>query len=464
MRGGGLRDFSRFPCRCPGRYRHRPKPRSGVPARRAGAPWPPPPSRFCAPGLGSGRNLRSVPAQGRGAATPGAVLQGLLPPPPPPASAGDVYLALCSLLFSLSLFFSLGVGTPWVQGARGNPGWLALCSRSPSPGKGAGWQRLSGCAACRPQPCSPDSMEVEFCFSALGGEVVVVEKAMEFSPKAYASGLSQLRADPPVSRHRLRVAPPRPLTGNTRPRLQFSVALRTEVFPLLTLYSSRALRSPSSAPRGAQLARPRAGPARLLRALGLSVLQAAERREAAPGAGLSSSLTLQLTRGERGTCVSGRPCQAAGFREDAVWQHGALFCTSPSSEFKKGTAAPGCFPAPSQTPCQSAQRCVGPCASVATFVCKNPVTLPFFDEDPCPPRERNLQKWLLLGNQAWVCILSSNPGQVTHLFKKQYWKLGRDAGDFNCSKIFIQGGFKWKSCWCFPMLLRLHFANVYNSF
>lgn len=58
-------------------------------------------------------------------------------------------------------------------------------------------------------------MEVEFCFSALGGEVVVVEKAMEFSPKAYASGLSQLPADPPVSRHQLRVVPPRPLTRNT---------------------------------------------------------------------------------------------------------------------------------------------------------------------------------------------------------------------------------------------------------
>lgn len=111
-------------------------------------------------------------------------------------------------------------------------------------------------------------------------------------------------------------------------------------------------------------------------------------------------------------------------------------------EFKKGTAAPGCFPAPSQTPCQSAQRCVGPCASVATFVCKNPVTLPFFDEDPCPPRERNLQKWLLLGDQAGSVFLVPTLDKSLISLKAVYWKLGRDAGDFNCNKVFIQGGFK----------------------
>lgn len=73
------------------------------------------------PDLAVAETCRESQPRGRGTWTPGAIVQGLLPPSPPPASAGDVYLALCSLLFSLSLFFSLGVGTPWVQGAHGEP-------------------------------------------------------------------------------------------------------------------------------------------------------------------------------------------------------------------------------------------------------------------------------------------------------------------------------------------------------
>lgn len=62
-------------------------------------------------------------------------------------------------------------------------------------------------------------------------------------------------------------------------------------------------------------------------ARGLSVLQAAEWREAAPGAGLSPPLTLQLTRGERGTCVWLPPPSCRFRRRRRLAARSAEFCT-----------------------------------------------------------------------------------------------------------------------------------------
>lgn len=267
---------------------------------------------------------------GRGAATPGQSFRGCCHPAPPPASSEDVYLALCSLLFSLSLFFSVRVGTPWVQGAQGNPSWLALCSRSPTPRQGAGWQFPSGCAARRPPALQPGlDGGTEFCFSACwgwgggGGRWWWLKGRWNFPRK------STPRASPSSGR----TYPFRPTScGPGRPALSRGTLNRDFSFPLH--YVQRfspfwPFIPPVGSPRHpllpeerrllVRLRVPRGSSVRLA----LSVLQAAGQREAAPGAGVCSPLTPQLTRGERGTCAC-LPPQAARFGEDAVWQHWAL--------------------------------------------------------------------------------------------------------------------------------------------
>lgn len=59
----------------------------------------------------------------------------------------------------------------------------------------------AACAACSPRTLRPRlDGGTELCVSALGEEVVVVvERAVEVSPKASALGPSQLQRDPPVS-------------------------------------------------------------------------------------------------------------------------------------------------------------------------------------------------------------------------------------------------------------------------
>lgn len=108
---GGLRAI--FLYRCPRGSRSRPW---------ASTPQPPPSS----PGPGPWAWPWWKPA---GRPSPGGGEPGRLGkssrrhchPALSPATARGVYLRLCYSLFSLSLFFSLGVGTPWVQGARGEP-------------------------------------------------------------------------------------------------------------------------------------------------------------------------------------------------------------------------------------------------------------------------------------------------------------------------------------------------------
>lgn len=164
--------------------------RSCAPARRASSLASlSPPSRFCAPGRGSGVNLPGVQLRQRGVATPGALFWKLLPSRPSPSLRRGVYLCLSYWLFPLSLFFSLRVGTPWVQGAQGSPSLLARSSRSPRPGQGAGWVPPAL------QPGLHGGTEWRF-----EREVTVAGRALEFSPKAYTSGFSPLRQDPPVVR------------------------------------------------------------------------------------------------------------------------------------------------------------------------------------------------------------------------------------------------------------------------
>lgn len=106
---GGLQDASlRFLCRYLSRY----WPRLG-----ASAPQPPPARPpGSAPWACQWRKLPGVPAQGTGSRdTSGSHAGADAIPPFPPAAAEGVYLPLCALFFPLSLFFSLGVGTPWVR-------------------------------------------------------------------------------------------------------------------------------------------------------------------------------------------------------------------------------------------------------------------------------------------------------------------------------------------------------------
>lgn len=111
-------------------------------------------------------------------ATPGAVTRSRCQPAPPPASAGGVYLRLCCS-FSFTFLFARG----WDSPGSGRPGEPQLTRSLPSiekprPGKGA---RLR----CLPPPILQPGVHggTELGFSALRGEVVVVERAMEFSPK-----------------------------------------------------------------------------------------------------------------------------------------------------------------------------------------------------------------------------------------------------------------------------------------
>ncbi|XP_029796546.1 interleukin-15 isoform X1 [Suricata suricatta] len=145
---------------------------------------------------------------------------------------------------------------------------------------------------------------------------------MEFSPKVYASGLSQLRADLPISPHRLRTGPPRPPKGKHLTATSVFCCTKC-IFPLLTFYSSRGLSSPSSASRGAQIAGPLAGPARLLRALGsFGAAGSGSAGGSAQRLGLLSADSAADSRRARDVCLP--PRQAARFGEDSVWQHRAL--------------------------------------------------------------------------------------------------------------------------------------------
>lgn len=107
----------------------------------------------------------------------------------------------------------------------------------------------------------------------------------------------------------------------------FSAALPRAVFPLLTLYCPRARRPPLPEVRSLLVGWrvPRRSSVRS----GLSVLQAAETREAASRAGLSPApgsplrrLCQLVTRGERGTCVWLPPRRRRGLAAPS-----AEFCT-----------------------------------------------------------------------------------------------------------------------------------------
>lgn len=197
-------------------------------------------------------------AQGEGAATPGVVTFGPLPSLPSPQVAGTVYLRLCSSLFLFHFSFCWGVGTPWAQSALGNPRCLAPC-RSPIE-KGAGWPRPG--LRCPQPPTLQPGLDggTELRFSALGTGVLV-ERAIEFCQKSLRLGPLPTPVGPTRFPQQAAGRLPRPLMGNTWPQLQFSLALRAEVFHLLTLCISRALFSPSSTSRGAQIAGPPAHPA-----------------------------------------------------------------------------------------------------------------------------------------------------------------------------------------------------------
>lgn len=146
--------------------------------------------------------------------------------------------------------------------------------------------------------------------------------------------------------------------GNTCQRLQFSVALAAEDFSLPTLYSSRGLSSLSSASRGAQIARPPAGPARLPRAL---------RSFAVAGCGRGAG-----AGGERGTCAW-LPSPSCRFGKDSVWQHRAL-SSAPDRAQKgqEGTAAPRFFPGSSKLPaCQCKRVCELACLCSVLFAKSN---------------------------------------------------------------------------------------------
>ncbi|XP_070360898.1 interleukin-15 isoform X6 [Equus asinus] len=156
---------------------------------------------------------------------------------------------------------------------------------------------------------------------------------MEFSPKtSYRAPPSSGRIHPfpPTS---CRSGRPALLWGNTCQRLQFSVALAAEDFSLPTLYSSRGLSSLSSASRGAQIARPPAGPARLPRALRSFAVAGCGRagRGGGDGGGRGAG-----AGGERGTCAW-LPPLSCRFGKDSVWQHRAL--SSAPDRAQKGQEA-----------------------------------------------------------------------------------------------------------------------------
>lgn len=89
---------------------------------------------------------------------------------------------LPSFLFHFS--FLWGLGLPG-QRARGSPADSLAAAARPARSSGTLQPGLDG--------------GTELCVSALGEEEVVLQKAVEVSPKASASGPSQLQQDPPVA-------------------------------------------------------------------------------------------------------------------------------------------------------------------------------------------------------------------------------------------------------------------------
>lgn len=132
---------------------------------------------------------------------------------PSPNPCWGVYLRRSSSLFSLSLFFSLGVGTPWVPGAQGNPSLFVCGRRGPTPG--------SRVTAPAPLHCLPPLTlqpgvdgGTELGFSASGGEVLVAGKGKGIFPESLRLGpLPELAGPTRLPADQLPAGPPRPLNG-----------------------------------------------------------------------------------------------------------------------------------------------------------------------------------------------------------------------------------------------------------
>lgn len=195
------------------------------------------------------RDLRTKPRE-RTAATPWAVIQEL-PSHPSPIALG-VYLSFCSPPVSLSLFFSLGGWDFW--SSERSPSSLALRRRRSSKGKAAGWPCPPAAPPAAPHPAARTRWRYRAQPLRFGNGGVGGWKGVRISPNGLRLGPLPPPAGPTRLPRQAAGRLPRPLLGSTRLCLQFSLALRAEIFHLLALYFSGGLFSPSPASRGAQIA------------------------------------------------------------------------------------------------------------------------------------------------------------------------------------------------------------------
>lgn len=158
------------------------------------------PFRFCAPGPAGDRD-----------STCGS--RSRLPPAPPPTSAGGVYLCHCFWFFLFHFSFCQSWDSP-IGRRRGKSQLTRTLAaiEAPSPVLGT-WRWLQG-----DHPASRSPGRYELSFSALGMEMVLLENAVELSPKAYAPGPSQLWLNSHFS-STSRSRPPSPLDGDFSFRL-----------------------------------------------------------------------------------------------------------------------------------------------------------------------------------------------------------------------------------------------------
>lgn len=178
-------------------------------------------------------------AQGEGSrdtrdTSPGAAATPPFPQPP------RVFIFASAPLFSFTFLFAGGWDSLGSEHS-GQPqvtGWL---SRQP-PRAGGRAVAPSGCAARWPPPRSPSSMEVASCARPLRGGRWWRLKGRSLSrPKVSASGPTPTPVGPTHLRGPAAGQQSRPLMGNTRLRLQFSLALRADAVHLRARSFSRAL-------------------------------------------------------------------------------------------------------------------------------------------------------------------------------------------------------------------------------
>lgn len=322
------------------------------------------------PDLAAAETCGASQPRGRGLDTWGHLSGSGATAPSPSRRWGSLSCPLLLGLLSFTFLFAEG----WDSRGSGRPGGTPADSRSKPVAR---LRELGGSARplrrLPPPALQPglDGGRVLLLGSRGGVVVVVVEKAMEFSPES-------LRLGPLPARGRPTRFPP-PAAGCAAPPSHAEHLTAASGFPLR--YGERFSPfwpfippgSPSAASRGAQLARRLAGPAPLLRALpsfgvaGSWAAGGSVPRRALPCAGLSPALTLPADRRRARDVHLAAP---AGKTRSGSTERWVLHLTE-LREFKKGTAAPRFFPLPSQTPSRSEQRCVGLCTSVAIFVAKS---------------------------------------------------------------------------------------------